>query len=138
MRISQEILNTVDLNLTGPLEESKECGVVDEMIADPLAAQLTLQFAVNMYAAQDQQRFRQSNMSPYLSNALQNLALFRRELLSSNIDNADNADQLKKQLEMVTITDQQDQTNTGFQLTEFTKLLSKSADNDLLLSKSDE
>ena len=54
---------------------------VQDMIADPLAAQMTLQFAVNVYNECSNQR--DVEMNPLLKTALENLARFRRELIKS-------------------------------------------------------
>jgi hypothetical protein len=49
---------------------------INEMVNNPYAAQITLQFALNSYKELNEQR-RQNKLNPYLSNALENLALFR-------------------------------------------------------------
>jgi hypothetical protein len=51
------------------------------MIADPLAAQMTLQFAVNVYNECNSQP--DVEMNPLLKTALENLAKFRKELIKS-------------------------------------------------------
>jgi hypothetical protein len=50
------------------------------MISDPMAAQVALQYAVNMYNDEERKNSDKA-LTPYLSGALQNLAAFRKEFI---------------------------------------------------------
>jgi len=54
---------------------------INDMVKNPYAAQITLQFALNSYKELTEARkTSSSNINPYLNNALENLALFRQQL----------------------------------------------------------
>lgn len=48
---------------------------INDMVNNPYAAQVTLQFALSSYKEMNSNR--QNKLNPYLNNALENLALFR-------------------------------------------------------------
>ena len=76
-QIVMEIEDTTNIRPSGRAVGLKN--QINDMVQNPYAAQITLQFALNSYKELTQARKQSSsNINPYLNNALENLALFRQ------------------------------------------------------------
>lgn len=77
--IAKEMDDTSNLNLRPSGRPQGIKTQINEMVDNPYAAQITLQFALNSYKELNECK-RKNKINPYLNNALENLALFRQQL----------------------------------------------------------